>query len=70
MLSEETLQLYRKMSIGERLALTMQAMRRDWPYLLAGPEEVVKRKFELLNRENDARNRNILETLARTRDAQ
>ena len=70
MLSKETLERYRKMSISERLELTMQMMRRDWPYLLAGPEEVVRRKFELLNRENDARNRNILETLARTRDAQ
>ncbi len=70
MLSQDTLERYRKMSIGERLDLTMQAMRRDWPYLLEGPEDVVRRKFELLNRENDARNRNILEALARTRDAQ
>jgi hypothetical protein len=69
MLSEETLERYRKMSISERLDLTMQMMRHDWPYLLAGPEDVVKRKFELINRENDARNRNILDTLARTRDA-
>lgn len=68
MLSQETLERYRSMSISERLDLTMQMMRRDWPYLLEGPEEVVRRKFELINRENDARNRNILEALSRIRD--
>lgn len=67
MLSEETLAMYRKMSISERLQLTLDAMRRDWPYLLAGPPDVVRRKFELLNRENDARNENILNALEKLR---
>lgn len=66
MLSDETLERYRKMTVSERLAMTLQMMRRDWPYLLAGPEDVVRRKFELINRENDARNKNILKALART----
>ena len=64
MLSPETLEAYRKMTPGERLALSMQAMRDSMPYLLAGPPEVVDRRFELLRRENDARNRAMLERLA------
>ena len=68
MLSQETLELYRKMSVSERLDLTFQMMRHDWPYMFAGSPEVVARRFELVNRENDARNRNILEALARTRE--
>ena len=55
MLSRETLEAYRKMTPSERLALTLQAMRDSFPYLLEGPAEVVDRKFELIRRENDAR---------------
>ncbi len=64
MLSRETLEAYRKMTPGERLGLTLQAMRESMPYLLAGPPEVVDRHFELIRRENDARNRAMLERLA------
>ncbi len=65
MLSRETLEAYRRMTPGERLSLTMQAMRESMPYLLAGPPEVVDRRFELIRRENDARNRAMLEHLAK-----
>jgi hypothetical protein len=68
MLSPETLEQYRQMTIGQRLELTFQAMRENFPYLFHGSPEVVARRFELINRENDARNQNILEVLARTRD--
>ena len=64
MLSKETLHAYRTMTPGERLALSMQAMREAMPYLLAGPPEQVDRRFELIRRENDARNRAMLERLA------
>jgi hypothetical protein len=64
MLSQETLQAYRRMTPSERLALTLQAMRESFPYLLEGPPEVVDRKFELIRRENDARNRAMLGRLA------
>ena len=67
MLSDETLAAYRRMTTRERLELTMQMMRENTPYLLFGSEEVVARRFELLRRENDARNRNMLSALARTR---
>lgn len=63
-LSRETLDAYRKMTPSERLALTLQAMRESFPYLLKGPPDVVDRRFELIRRENDARNRAMLERLA------
>lgn len=64
MLSRETLEAYRKMTPSERLALTLRAMHDSVPYLLYGSPEVVARKFELIRRENDARNRAMLEGLA------
>ena len=64
MLSREALEAYRKMTPGERLSLTLRAMRESGPYLLSGPEEVVRRRFELIRRENDARNRAMLTGLA------
>lgn len=64
MLSRETLEAYRRMTPDERLGLTLQAIREAWPYLLEGPPEVVDRRFELIRRENDARNRALLEGLA------
>ena len=67
MLSPETLERYRKMTPGERLELTFQLMRENTPYLLHGSEELVDRRFELLQRENDARNRNMAEVYNRLR---
>jgi hypothetical protein len=65
MLSRETLEAYRRMTPSERLALTLQAMREAQSYLLRGSEEVVRRRFELIRRENEARNRHMLTALAR-----
>lgn len=67
MLSEETLAEYRRMTPGQRLSLTLRMIKENTPYLLKGPPEVVGRRFELLQRENDARNQNMLTVLARTR---
>lgn len=67
MLSEETIERYRQMTLGERLALVMRMTDENTPALLQGPSEVVRRRFELLRRENDERNRNMLECIARTR---
>lgn len=64
MLSREALEAYRHMTPDQRLALTLQAMRESIPYLLSGPPEVVDRRFELIRRENDLRNRRMLEALA------
>jgi hypothetical protein len=57
MLSRDTIEAYRRMTPGQRLALTLRAMRESLPYPLRGPEVVVRRRFALIRRENDARNR-------------
>lgn len=67
MLSRESLEVYRKMTNAERFQLTIRAIEENTPALLAGPPEVVARRFELLRKRNDERNRALLEGLARTR---
>ena len=47
--------------------MVLQMIREETPYLLAGPPEVVDRRFELLRRENDLRNQAMLEGLARAK---
>ena len=68
MLSPETLEHYRRMSVPERIKLALRMMDEGMGYLLEGSPEVVKRRFELLRRENDARNVNMLTAIARTRE--
>lgn len=67
MLSRETLEQYRRMTPSERLRLTLQMIEENLPYLLRGTPEEVDRRFELLRRQNDDRNRRMLEAIARTR---
>jgi hypothetical protein len=67
MLSQESIERYRNMTTGERLLLTLKMTGEALPHLLAGPPEVVKRRLELLQRENDLRNQNMLRAIARTR---
>ena len=57
MLSDETIEEYRRMTPGQRLKLTLQMIRENIPYLLRGTPEQVDRRFELLRRENDLRER-------------
>ena len=67
MLSKETLETYRRMTPGERLALALRMTQENIPALFEGSPEVVRRRFELLARENDARNHNMLTAIARTK---
>ncbi|HEY2882151.1 MAG TPA: hypothetical protein VGJ15_06945 [Pirellulales bacterium] len=67
MLSQETLDVYRRMTPGQRLSVTLRMMKENTPYLLKGSAEVVARRFTLIARENDARNQNMLAAIARTR---
>ncbi len=64
MLSLEQLELYRRMTPGERLALSLKMAEEQWPQMMSGSPEVVDRRFELINRENDARNLKVLTALA------
>jgi hypothetical protein len=68
MLSRETLERYKRMTPSERLELTLRMIEESIPALLEGPPEVVNRRFELLRRQNDERNRRMLEGIARTRN--
>jgi len=63
MLSRETLERYRRMTPGERLALTLKLSEEKLPSLLKGTPEQIDRRFELLRRDKDERNRLILEGL-------
>ena len=60
MLSEETLETFRRMTPEERLELTFGMIRENTPCLRAGSPDVVDRRFELLRRENDLRNAKLL----------
>lgn len=70
MLSQESLEQYRRMSPSERLRLVLEMIREETPYLLRGTPEQVDRRFELLRLQNDDRNRRMLEGIARTRRPQ
>jgi hypothetical protein len=67
MLHPETLEAYRKMTPSERLKITLDMTRENTKFLLSGPPEIVARRFEVLRRQNDERNRRMLEGMARTR---
>jgi len=67
MLSAETLETYRRMTTGERLRLTFQLMQGNDRALCTGTPDQVRRKFELLRRENDLRNENMLRGIAVTK---
>ena len=64
MLSPEAIEAYRRMTPDERLALTLRAMRESWPHMFRGSDEVVRRRFERIRRDNDERNANMLARLA------
>jgi hypothetical protein len=65
MLSDEQLAAYRRMTPGERLALAFEMLDWSFPQLVRGPEDVVDRRFQLLNRQNDDRTHRMLTGLAR-----
>jgi hypothetical protein len=69
MLSADTLEAYRRMTLGQRLELTFKLTAEAEPYLLAGTPEQVKRRFKLLRMQNDERNCRMLQGIARTRRA-
>jgi hypothetical protein len=70
MLSREAIEEYRRMTVGQRLNLTLQAIRDATPYLTQGPPEVIARRFARIRYENDRRNENLLRAFARLREAE
>lgn len=69
MLSQERLEKYRQMTGGERLKLSLEMIEENLPYLYYGTPEMVERRFALIRRENDLRNQNMLEAIARSKTA-
>jgi hypothetical protein len=67
MLSKDTLDEYRRMTPGQRLELALRMTEEQLRHMVEGPPEAVDRRFELLRRENDLRNHNMLTAIARTR---
>lgn len=65
MLSKEQLEHYRRMTPGERIALSLEMLEEQWPQMMAGPPEVIDRRFEIINRQNDERNEKLLAAFAR-----
>jgi hypothetical protein len=68
MLSKESLECYRRMTVSERWQLVKEMIQTETPYLLRGTPEQVDRRFELLRRQNDERNFLMLSAIARTRE--
>ncbi|MFO7902228.1 MAG: hypothetical protein ACQESR_19800 [Planctomycetota bacterium] len=56
------------MTPGQRLQMTCEMIRENTPHLFFGTPDEVQRKFDLLRRENDERNRRILEGIARIKE--
>ncbi|MDA0832615.1 MAG: hypothetical protein O2955_19000 [Planctomycetota bacterium] len=69
MLHKETLAEYRRMTPSQRLQLTLEMIEENTPYLFLGTSDQVDRKFELLRKENDERNRSMLEALAQWKES-
>lgn len=70
MMSPQTAEYWRSLTVSQRLKIVLQMIEEATPYLLRGTPEQVKRRFELLRRQNDERNRNMLTGIARSKDPQ
>jgi hypothetical protein len=68
MLSRESLECYRRMTVAERFRLVEEMIHAETPYLLRGTPEQVDRRFELIRRQNDERNFLVLSAIARSRE--
>lgn len=64
-LSREEIEKYRKMTVADKFRLTVKLTEEHLAKLLAGPPEVADKFFEEVRRENDERNRAMLEAFAR-----
>ena len=65
MLSKETINESRQMTVAKRADLVLAMIRGNASALRHGPPEVVDSRFEVLRRQNDERNRRIREGMAR-----
>lgn len=66
-LSPETLESYRQMTPGQRLRLALDLSDSAWSAAIAGPPEIVAKRFEKLRQQNDLRNQRICAALIRSK---
>ena len=66
MLSEETIERYRRMTVSERGAIVLRMMQERLDRVAGKPPEVVERWTAWVTLENDERNRRMLEGMARS----
>jgi len=66
MLSNQTTERLRELSVSERLRMTLRMIDEGMPLLTRGTPDQVRRRFELLRTENDARNRGMLSALSKS----
>jgi hypothetical protein len=64
-LSQETLENYRRMTPSERLALTVFLCRNAWKSLEEGSPSIVDRRFMRLQQENQLRNESMVAGMKR-----
>lgn len=67
MLSPEAYERYRRMSVEERLRQTILMTEEGLRACFEGSPHVVSKRFELLHRENELRNENMLTAIAKTK---
>ena len=70
MLSRQSAEHWRKLTFSERLKVVLTMIDEAVPYLLRGTPEQIERRFDLLRRQNDERNRNMLAGIARSEERQ
>jgi hypothetical protein len=58
------------MSAAERLRATLQMIDEALPHLTRGTPDEVRRRFDRLRQENDDRNRQMLEAIARSKSVE
>lgn len=64
MLSQQTIEKYRKMAPGERLTLTFKAIEVHERALFSGTPEVVRRRFAQMRRRKNESNLELMKKLA------
>ncbi len=65
MLSQETLEQYRRMTPSQRLALTVFLCKNAWKSLEEGNPKIVSRRYLRLEQENQLRNERMVAGMIR-----
>ncbi len=67
MLHPETLDVYRRMTPSEKMAVAVRMMQENAERFFSVPDELIQRRLEILRKQNDDRNQRMLTAMSRTR---